>query len=971
LAQILGYYTQPNAVAQDHTDVDSHGAVQGSFSISFAGMGPYDWANMPNSISDSSPLAQQKAIGQLMYHAAVSVDSDFEASDTSANPSLEVSTALQTYFSYTCGSYENKAPSYTSSQWYNKIASDIDAKRPVFYTMFQADGSAGHAVVCDGYENGNEIHLNLGWSGSWDAWYNIDSVAAGGYTWTIDGGVFGITPPTPTITSVSPNTLSPSPTAQTLTISGSNFNFTGPNASAVVFYDPNDDATTVTPANPTATSMQCSIALQTSGTWEVKVVNGGIESPLYNFTVASISAQLIGLSISGPANVIQNTSANQYTATAVFSDGSTTTVTPTWSLNAGAPASISSSGQLTTYSVTANTAITITASYTYSGVTKTANYGAIIVPSGSCGSSQQQLITNGSFANGSTGWTLVGNFQADSRFSNCHTCPGYAYLANSDGSPGNNLSGTLSQTITIPANATSVTIGYWYLITSSDSTTTPYDYLYLNLVLPGGTLVGIDQLSNVNAGSSYVYRSFDITAYRGQTVTVRFIGTTDASGPTVFRVDDVSVMATVPNPVVPVLFGVGGPTSVPQGSTGQYNAIVVNCDNSIQSVSPSWSITSGPATISTSGLLTAGSVSADTPATVTAIYNGSTRLDYPITIVHVAPVFASLAINGPDSVNANGSGQFTASAVFSDGTSETVSPSWSVISGPGSISTSGLLMVGQVSGNTTTTISASYTIGNLMHSATQQVSIIYVAPPPTLTSLSINGPDSVNENSTAQYSATAWFSDGSSQVINPVWNMNSGAATISIFGLLSAGEVEGNTLVTISASFATGGVNINTQKVVTVLNVGTAPVSPLSNLSASNGVFSCSFYGQIGSNYEFQASTDLAHWIMLYDFTCTNSPMTLVDPMAGNYRCRFYRVGPAGAAQALSLGIGLPNAWTPNGLQLALCGPLGSNYLIQASIDLVNWQTLTNFTTLTMSPLYLCDPAATNYNHRFYRATIP
>ena len=81
-----------------------------------------------------------------------------------------------------------------------------------------------------------------------------------------------------------------------------------------------------------------------------------------------------------------------------MSDGSTPTVTPTWSLNSGAPASISSSGQLTANGVSANTGITITASYTYGGITKTANYNVTIMKSGSCGIYITNLINNGSFA---------------------------------------------------------------------------------------------------------------------------------------------------------------------------------------------------------------------------------------------------------------------------------------------------------------------------------------------------------------------------------------------------------------------------------------------------------------------------------------------------------------------------------------------------------------------------------------------
>jgi hypothetical protein len=158
-----------------------------------AGLAAYNWAQMPLVINNNSPITQQQAVGQLIYHAAVALESDFEALATGSSPA-SVPVAFSAYFGYTSSQYQSKS-SYLSTQWYNKIAAEIDAFRPVFYAMWQADGSDGHAVVCDGYRNGNEIHLNLGWSGADTAWYNIDTVSAEGITWTQHGAVFGITPP--------------------------------------------------------------------------------------------------------------------------------------------------------------------------------------------------------------------------------------------------------------------------------------------------------------------------------------------------------------------------------------------------------------------------------------------------------------------------------------------------------------------------------------------------------------------------------------------------------------------------------------------------------------------------------------------------------------------------------------------------------------------------------------------------------
>lgn len=68
------------------------------------------------------------------------------------------------------------------------------------------------------------------------------------------------------------------------------------------------------------------------------------------------------------------------------------------------------------------------------------------------------------------------------------------------------------------------------------------------------------------------------------------------------------------------------------------------------------------------------------------------------------------------------------------------------------------------------------------------------------------------------------------------------------------------------------------------------------------------------------------------------------------------------------LGTGNTPPLTTNGFNLMLQGPIGSNYVIQASGDLFNWQTFTNFSS-TSWLTYFSDPAATNYSYRFYRVT--
>ena len=161
---------------------------------------------------------------------------------------------------------------------------------------------------------------------------------------------------------------------------------------------------------------------------------------------------------------------------------------------------------------------------------------------------QTELITNGSFVNGSTGWTRSGNFFADSRFTNCHTCPGYSYVTNSDGTAGNNLTGTMFQAVNVPSNTTTATISFWYYITTQETEFTSFDTLNVTIQNSSGAfLANVAFLSNVNSGSGYAQRSvtLDLTPYRGQTIRLNFLGTTDFSLPSTFRVDDVSILANL------------------------------------------------------------------------------------------------------------------------------------------------------------------------------------------------------------------------------------------------------------------------------------------------------------------------------------------------------------------------------------------------------------------------------------------
>lgn len=139
--------------------------------------GPYDWASMVL-VPSNSTAVQRQAIGALTYDAAVALYTQFTPSSSSAYAS-DIKAALTDVFQYAnvifgFNGMTNIGPGLT-----NMINPNLDAKCPVLFTIQGRSGS--HAVVCDGYGYSGATlyhHLNMGWSGTSDAWYCLPTIDA-------------------------------------------------------------------------------------------------------------------------------------------------------------------------------------------------------------------------------------------------------------------------------------------------------------------------------------------------------------------------------------------------------------------------------------------------------------------------------------------------------------------------------------------------------------------------------------------------------------------------------------------------------------------------------------------------------------------------------------------------------------------------------------------------------------------------
>jgi hypothetical protein len=204
----------------------------------------------------------------------------------------------------------------------------------------------------------------------------------------------------------------------------------------------------------------------------------------------------------------------------------------------GLPAGLSlnaSTGAISGTPTTAGTSTvtaTVTDSATPTRATASQSFTWTVNPPGSCGSPGQKIV-NGGFESGNSPWSATAGVLGNTSGQTAHTGTRYAWL---DGY-GVTHTDTLSQSVTLPAGCTNYTLTYFLHIDSAETTTvTQFDKLTVQV---GSTTVAT--FSNLNKAAGYTQRTANLSAFAGQTVTLKFTGTEDSSLQTSFVVDDVAI----------------------------------------------------------------------------------------------------------------------------------------------------------------------------------------------------------------------------------------------------------------------------------------------------------------------------------------------------------------------------------------------------------------------------------------------
>ncbi|MFD8749667.1 putative Ig domain-containing protein [Kitasatospora sp. NPDC059577] len=201
----------------------------------------------------------------------------------------------------------------------------------------------------------------------------------------------------------------------------------------------------------------------------------------------------------------------------------------------GLPAGLTvdtATGLITGTATTAGTStVTVTAT-DGTGASGSTTFGWTVTGSGGGTCTPAQVLGNPGFETGSAApWTASSGVVDNSSGQAAHGGSWKAWL---DGY-GSTHTDTLAQTVAVPAGCKAA-LSFYLHIDTAESGSTAYDKLTVSV---NGTT--LKTYSNVDAAAGYQLRTFDLSAYAGQNVTVKFTGTEDSSLQTSFVIDDTAL----------------------------------------------------------------------------------------------------------------------------------------------------------------------------------------------------------------------------------------------------------------------------------------------------------------------------------------------------------------------------------------------------------------------------------------------
>lgn len=181
MAQYMNYYRFPlRGVGQDSVVVKY--PIQGQsatndvvYVVDFED-GVYDWNNMIDDYQGDYTPQQGEAVAKLCYHCGVAAQSTYNSLGAGSNDQKCLE-AFRKHFNYNDTAHYIVRSNYSEPAWMEMIYTELNNRHPILYSgkdiNLEAGIIAGHNFIIDGYDENGLVHVNWGWYGVENGFFDI------------------------------------------------------------------------------------------------------------------------------------------------------------------------------------------------------------------------------------------------------------------------------------------------------------------------------------------------------------------------------------------------------------------------------------------------------------------------------------------------------------------------------------------------------------------------------------------------------------------------------------------------------------------------------------------------------------------------------------------------------------------------------------------------------------------------------
>ena len=173
LSQVM-YYTARQAGLETSTPADDiPGYTVGSTNMDIPGISAYEvirWDLMRDTYDKSDTDEGADAVATLMRICGVLMQMEYNNNISSAQGE-DIPPLLQYYFGYAETIQTADRSYYSYANWIDMLYNELEQGRPIVYGGQSI--SSGHEFICDGYEGEDYFHINWGWGGLSDGYFQL------------------------------------------------------------------------------------------------------------------------------------------------------------------------------------------------------------------------------------------------------------------------------------------------------------------------------------------------------------------------------------------------------------------------------------------------------------------------------------------------------------------------------------------------------------------------------------------------------------------------------------------------------------------------------------------------------------------------------------------------------------------------------------------------------------------------------